>query len=91
MKIIGHYSSLMTRMRSVKGHLNYVADLVENREEPEKILHQLNAIQGALIKIKREILLQRVKTSLHVIQSDRCPEKTAAEINHLLQLYQTHI
>ncbi len=89
-KAVEHYSSLVTRMRSVKGHLSCVAEMIENREEPEKILHQLNAVQGALNKIKREILLHRVKTSLDVIQSDQCPEKAAVEINHLLQLYRTH-
>ncbi len=77
-------------MRSVKGHLSSVAEMVENREEPEKILHQLNAVQCALNKLRCEILLQRVRASLNTIQSDHCPEETASEINHLLHLYRTY-
>ncbi len=90
MKVNAQYSSLVSRMRSVKGHLSSVADMVENREEPEKILHQLNAVQCALHKMRCEILLQRVSASLNVILSDKCPEKTASEINRLLHLYRTH-
>lgn len=49
-------SSVEFRLRSARGHLDGVARMVEEDRYCIDILHQLSAVQGALDRVRRDIL-----------------------------------
>ncbi len=81
---------LAARLRSAEGHLRSVARMVEEGRDPEQILHQLDAVQGAVRRVQREILLCCVSEGLEKIKTETCPEKIALRVDRIYRLYQTH-
>lgn len=49
-------SSVGFRLRSARGHLNGVIRMVEEDRYCIDVLHQLSAVQGALDRVRREVL-----------------------------------
>ena len=49
-------SSVGFRLRTARGHLNGVIRMVEEDRYCIDVLHQLSAVQGALDRVRREVL-----------------------------------
>jgi DNA-binding FrmR family transcriptional regulator len=62
--------------------------MVEANEPCEQVLHQLSAVQAALLVAGARLLACQVETSKNVIQLSPCPEERVAELNRLSDLYQ---
>jgi DNA-binding FrmR family transcriptional regulator len=76
------------RLRSAQGHLRAVISMVEANEPCEQVLHQLSAVQAALLVAGARLLACQVETSKSLIQLSTCPEERVAELNRLSDLYQ---
>jgi hypothetical protein NreA len=76
------------RLQSAQGHLTAVIGMLEAGEPCEQVLHQLHAVQAALLVAGARLLACQVETSKNVIQLSTCPEERVAELNRLSDLYQ---
>jgi DNA-binding FrmR family transcriptional regulator len=81
-------AEIMRRLRSAQGHLGAVIGMVESGESCEQVLHQLGAVQAALLVAGARLLACQVETSKIIIQLSPCPEERAAELDRLSDLYQ---
>lgn len=82
--------ALVARLRSAEGHLRSVIRMVEEDCDPERVLHQMSAVQGAVLQLKREFLLQCVCDSLGSIEKEDCPEKFISEVDRIHNLYRLY-
>lgn len=82
--------SLLARLRTAEGHLRSVTLMVEDGQDLDQILHQLGAVQAAVRRVQREILIQCVNESLEIIETEECPEKSSLEVERIYHLYRTH-
>lgn len=82
--------SLAARLRSAEGHLRSVIRMMEEDCDPERVLHQMSAVQGAVQRLKREFLLQCVCDSLESLEKEDCPEKFISEVDRIHDLYRLH-
>jgi len=69
-------TSVGFRLRSVRGHLDGVIRMVDEDRYCVDLLHQLSAVQGALDRIRREILEGHLRGCL----ADAVAEGTADEL-----------
>lgn len=79
--------ALVARLRSAEGHLRAVTTMVENGAGCGEMLHQLNAVQGALSAIAREFLSERLAESERIIKHSNCPDERAQAMDQLMLLY----
>ncbi len=82
--------SLAARLRSTEGHLRSVICMVEEDCDPERVLHQMSAVQRAVQRLKREFLLQCVCDSLKSIKKEDCPKKFISEVVRFHDFYCLH-
>lgn len=80
-------SQLIRRLRSAGGHLQAVTSMVESGEPCEQVLHQLNAVQGALKAAARILLDEHIRESELIIKSSDCPDERAQALDYLVMLY----
>jgi DNA-binding FrmR family transcriptional regulator len=57
-----HKTSALNRLKTVRGHLNAVIDMVEDEKYCPDIMKQVSALQGSLEKVNRVLLQNHVET-----------------------------
>ena len=80
-------SQLIRRLRFAEGHLQAVTGMVESGEPCEQVLHQLNAVQGALKAAAKILLDEHIRDSELTIKLSDCPEERAQALDYLTMLY----
>ncbi len=81
-------AEIIRRLRSAEGHLWAVISMVEANETCEQVLHQLSAVQAALLVAGAGLLACQVETSKSIIQLSTCLEERIAELKRISDLYQ---
>ena len=70
-----HKRSALNRLKTVRGHLDAVIDMVENERYCPDIMKQVSAVQGSLEKVNRVLLQNHVETCvLHAVAEGRSGE-----------------
>ena len=79
-------TGIQKRVATVSGHMTSIKNMVQNHDEVEKVLHQLTAVEGAIRKLKRDILKQHIRQN---VEGDRelVTEDRIAYIEELLDRY----
>ena len=79
-------TGIQKRVATVSGHMTSIKNMVQNHDEVEKVLHQLTAVEGAIKKLKRDILKQHIRQN---VEGDRelVTEDRIAYIEELLDRY----
>ena len=80
-------SEILRRLRCAAGHLNAVVKMAEAGEPCEQVIHQLNAVQGALGAAMSRLITCEVQTSEAIILNSASPGKRTAELKRLQSLY----
>ncbi len=81
-------AEIIRRLCSAEGHLRAVISMVEANEPCEQVLHQLSAVQAALLVAGARLLACQVETSKSIIQLSTCLEERIAELKRISDLYQ---
>lgn len=81
-------SQITRRLRSAEGHLQAVTNMVETGESCDEVLHQLNAVQGALKAVAQILLEEQLQESETIIKYSDCPEEREQALDYLILLYQ---
>jgi DNA-binding FrmR family transcriptional regulator len=79
-------ASIVTRLRSAEGHLKAVTTMVEHGETSNQVLHQLNAVLGALNAIAKKLLAEYLQESERIIKYSDCPQERAQALDYLTVL-----
>jgi DNA-binding FrmR family transcriptional regulator len=67
-----HKRAALNRLKTVRGHLNGVIDMVEEERYCPDIMKQVSAVQGSLEKVNRVLLQNHVETCvLHAVAEGR--------------------
>ena len=79
-------TGIQKRVATVSGHMTSIKNMVQNHDEVEKVLHQLTAVEGAIKKLKRDILKQHIRQN---VEGDKelVTEDRIAYIEELLDRY----
>lgn len=80
-------SVIVARLRSAEGHLRAITYMVESGEDCKDVLHQLNAVQGALSAVIRILLEDHLKANEAIIKNSTCAEERAQALDYLIMLY----
>ncbi len=78
---------IIRRLRCASGHLNAVIKMAEGNEPCEQVIHQLNAVQGALRAAMSRMIACEIQTSKAIILDSASPIKRIAELKRLQSLY----
>jgi DNA-binding FrmR family transcriptional regulator len=81
---------LIMRLRSAEGHLRAIIGMIEAGQPCEDVLHQLTAVEAAVRAAGLVALRQQLRSCAQVIVSNPCPEERCAELERLLNLYQSY-
>lgn len=68
------------RLKSARGHLDAVIRMLEDRRYCIDVLHQINAVQGALDQSKRTILEEHLRTCVADAYANGTSENAADEL-----------
>jgi DNA-binding FrmR family transcriptional regulator len=79
--------SIISRLRSAEGHFKAITAMVENGEGCDRVLHQLNAVKGALNAITQILLQNQLAESEKVIKQSECPQERAQALDYLTLIY----
>lgn len=82
----GH-SAIVSRLKTAAGHLRAVIGMVEDGEPCDKVLHQLGAVQAALVAAGGAIVDCQVESSAEIILRNPSTEARVAELERLVTLY----
>jgi DNA-binding FrmR family transcriptional regulator len=67
-----HKRSALNRLKTVRGHINAVIDMVEEERYCPDVMKQVSAVQGSLEKVNRVLLQNHVETCvLHAVAEGR--------------------
>lgn len=67
-----HKRSALNRLKTVRGHLDGVIDMVEAERYCPDVMKQVSAVQGSLEKVNRVLLQNHVETCvLHAVAEGR--------------------
>lgn len=70
-----HKRSALTRLKTVRGHLDAVVAMVEEERYCPDIMKQVSALQGSLDKVNRVLLQNHVETCvMHAVAEGRTGE-----------------
>ena len=70
-----HKRSALNRLKTVRGHLDAVIDMVEAERYCPDVMKQVSAVQGSLEKVNRVLLQNHVETCvLHAVAEGRSGE-----------------
>ena len=77
-----HKTSALNRLKTVRGHLNAVIDMVEDEQYCPDIMKQVSALQSSLEKVNRVLLQNHLETCVtHAVSEGR----TAEIVDELLE------
>jgi DNA-binding FrmR family transcriptional regulator len=77
-----HKTSALNRLKTVRGHLNAVIDMVEDEKYCPDIMKQVSALQSSLEKVNRVLLQNHLETCVtHAVSEGR----TAEIVDELLE------
>jgi uncharacterized protein len=79
--------ALLARLKSAEGHLHAVIGMVESGTPCEQVLHQLNAICGALRAAEHTLVQCQLHASFQIITEDSHDHIRLAEVQRLTRLY----
>ncbi len=67
-----HQRNALTRLKTVRGHLNAVIGMVEGERYCPDIMKQVSALQGSLEKVNRILLENHLETCvMHAVEEGR--------------------
>ena len=78
--------AIQKRVATVSGHMTSIKNMVQNHDEVENVLHQLTAVEGAIRKLKRDILKQHIRQNVEG-DKDLVTEDRITYIEELLDRY----
>lgn len=81
-------SQIINRLRSAEGHLKAVRSMVETGWKCDQVLHQLNAVQGALSAVARMVFEEHLQENEMIIKNSDCRQERTQALDHLTMLYQ---
>jgi DNA-binding FrmR family transcriptional regulator len=77
-----HKTSALNRLKTVRGHLNAVIDMVEDEKYCPDVMKQVSALQASLEKVNRVLLQNHLETCVtHAVAEGR----TAEIVDELLE------
>lgn len=77
-----HKTSALNRLKTVRGHLNAVIDMVDDEKYCPDIMKQVSALQASLEKVNRVLLQNHLETCVtHAVAEGR----TAEIVDELLE------
>ncbi len=81
------HSAIIGRLKTAAGHLRAVIGMIEAGEPCDQVLHQLGAVQAALIAAGGAIVDCQVESSAEIILCNPSTEARVAELERLVTLY----
>ncbi len=78
---------ILKRLQTSEGHLRAILEMVRAGRPCEEILHQLNALQGALRAAGCQLIQCQLRESQSIILAASTPGIRAAELKRLHSLY----
>ena len=81
------HSAIVGRLKTAAGHLHAVIAMVETGEPCDEVLHQLGAVQAALVAAGGAIVDCQVESSAEIILRNPSTEARVAELERLVTLY----
>ncbi len=81
------HSAIVSRLKTAAGHLRAVIGMVESSEPCDEVLHQLGAVQAALVAAGSAIIDCQVESSAEIILRNPSTEARVAELERLITLY----
>ena len=77
-----HKTSALNRLKTVRGHLDAVINMVEDDRYCPEIMKQVSALQGSLEKVNRVLLQNHLETCVvHAVEEGR----TAQIVDELME------
>lgn len=80
-------AELLQRLHSANGHLQAVIAMVEAGEPCESLLHQLWAVEAAIVAARRTLIQCQVKQIAPSLLTDSCADAQADTVLRLTNLY----
>lgn len=80
-------AEVIQRLRSARGHLEAIINMLEAGEPCESLLHQLGAVRAALQAAGGRLLACQLRTSQEFIRHSPSAEDRVAETHRLIMLY----
>ncbi|MBI4762858.1 MAG: metal-sensing transcriptional repressor [Chloroflexi bacterium] len=81
------HSEIIRRLRCAAGHLNAVVEMTESGKPSEQMLHQLDAVQGALRAAMNRMIASEVQASEAIILNSPSSKERVVELKRLQSLY----
>jgi DNA-binding FrmR family transcriptional regulator len=81
------HSAVVSRLKTAAGHLRAVIAMVEAGEPCDEVLHQLGAVQAALVAAGSAMVDCQVESSAEIILRNPSTEARVAELERLVNLY----
>ena len=70
-----HKTSSLNRLKTVRGHVNAVIDMVEDERYCPEVMKQVSALQASLEKVNRILLQNHLETCVtHAVTEGRTAE-----------------
>ena len=70
-----HKRTAMNRLKTVRGHIDAVMNMVEEERYCPEVMKQVSALQGSLEKVNRILLQNHIETCvMHAVQEGRSEE-----------------
>ena len=70
-----HKRTAMNRLKTVRGHIDAVINMVEEQRHCPEIMKQVSALQGSLEKVNRILLQNHIETCvMHAVKDGRSEE-----------------
>lgn len=70
-----HKKTAMNRLKTVRGHIEAVINMVEEERYCPEVMKQVSALQGSLEKVNRILLQNHIETCvMHAVKEGRSEE-----------------
>ena len=70
-----HKRTAMNRLKTVRGHIDAVMNMVEEERYCPEVMKQVSALQGSLEKVNRILLQNHIETCvMHAVEEGRAEE-----------------
>lgn len=86
-KVVTAQTGVLQRLESAAGHLQGVIKMAKTGESCEELLHQLGAVEAALLAAGCHLLECQVEKSQALIQNSHSLERRTKELNRIRSLY----
>jgi DNA-binding FrmR family transcriptional regulator len=84
-------TDILCRLRCAAGHLNAITEMIETDRPCDQVLHQLNAVEGALHAVRAKLIMCQIQSIQAAILKSSSREERLAGLHHLQSLYTTCI